>query len=116
MQSRLIAAAAALISLVLAAPVSAAPLSVLDSFRIGNSGTVYCSAQNLTVDKALSGMFDTGYSVTCRDAALPVGKLYKLRGPQEATGRLAAVRGETAQCSAPHSVDVAQVGRAEVVE
>ena len=116
MRVKLIAALAALTSIASGGAAPAAPLSVLDSFRIGNSGTVYCSAQNLTVDKALSGMFDTGYSVTCRDAALPVGKLYKLRGPQEATGRLAAVRGETAQCSAPHSVDVAQVGRAEVVD
>src|SRR5689334_24132880 len=114
MQSRLIAAAAALISLVLAAPVSAAPLSVLDSFRIGNSGTVYCSAQNLATDKALTGMFDTGYSVTCRDAALPVGKLYKLRDPQAAERRLAAVRSAAIDCQAARQVEVADVGQIDV--
>ncbi len=69
-------------SLAAGASAPAAPLSVLDSFRIGNSGTVYCSAQSVATDQALTGMFDTGYSITCRDAALPVGKLYKLRDPQ----------------------------------
>ena len=34
------------------------PLSVRDSWRIGSSGTSFCSAQSLTVDKALTGMFD----------------------------------------------------------
>jgi hypothetical protein len=48
MQTRLIAAVAALTSIGTAGPaLAAAPLSVLDSFRIGNSGTVYCSAQSL---------------------------------------------------------------------
>ena len=60
MHSKLIAALAALASIGGAASAPAAPLSVLDSFRIGNSGTVYCSAQSLATDKALSGMFDNG--------------------------------------------------------
>ena len=114
MQSRLIAAVAALISLAGIAPAAAAPLSVLDSFRIGNSGTVYCSAQNLATDKALTGMFDTGYSVTCRDAALPVGKLYKLRDPRAAAQRLAAVRSAAADCDAARQVEVADLGQVDV--
>ena len=75
-----IAIAAALTGLAGAASSWAAtPLSVRDSWRIGNAGTSFCSAQSLTVDKALTGMFDAGYSITCRDAALPVGKLYKIK-------------------------------------
>ena len=115
MRKRLIAAVAALTSIAGAGSAPATPISVLDSFRIGNSGTVYCSAQSLAVDKALTGMFDNGYSVTCRDAALPVGKLFKLRGAQGAQ-RLAAIRIATADCTAPHEGDVPDVGRVEIVD
>ena len=115
MHSKLIAALAALASIGGAASAPAAPLSVLDSFRIGNSGTVSCSAQSLATDKALSGMFDNGYSVTCRDAALPVGKLFKLRGGNAAQ-RLAAIRAETADCSAPHDANVPDAGHVQVVD
>ena len=97
MRKRLFVAVAALTSLAGAASAPAAPLSVLDSFRIGNSGSVYCSAQNVSTDKALSGMFDAGYSITCRDAALPVGKLYKLR--ESARRRSAVSRRSAAQPS-----------------
>ena len=61
------AAAACCIAVTASAP--AAPLSVRDSFRIGNSGTSFCSAQSVATDKALTDMFDAGYSITCRDAA-----------------------------------------------
>ncbi len=116
MRNRLIAALAALASIGGAASAPATPLSVFDTFRIGNSGTVYCSAQNLATDSALAGMFDNGYSVTCRDAALPVGKLFKLRNPQSAGQRLAAVRAATADCSAPHDARLPDIGRVEVVD
>jgi CHAT domain-containing protein len=116
MRTRLITAVAALTSIGGAASAPAAPLSVLDSFRIGNSGTVYCSAQSLATDKALSGMFDNGYSVTCRDAALPVGKLFKLRGGEAGAQRLAAIRAETADCSAPHDADVLDAGHVQVID
>src|SRR5689334_15949802 len=81
----------------------ATPISVRDSWRIGSSGTSFCSAQSMTTDKALTGMFDAGYSITCRDAALPVGKLYKLRDTAGATARIAGQRGDRARCDAPHS-------------
>src|SRR5438105_12846609 len=54
-----IAIAAAITGLAGAASTWAAtPLSVRDSWRIGSSGTSFCSAQSLTIDQALSGMFD----------------------------------------------------------
>lgn len=110
MRMKLITALAVLASLAAGASAPAAPLSVLDSFRVGNSGTVYCSAQSLAVDKGLAGMFDNGYSLTCRDASLPVGKLYKLRSPQDSAQRLAALRRETADCSAAHDTNLPGIG------
>ena len=77
------------------APGRAAPLSVRDSFRIGSSGSIFCSAQNRSTDKALTGMFDSGYAITCRDAALPVGRMYKLRDLAGAPARLAAAGNRT---------------------
>src|SRR3954447_2065716 len=84
----------------------ATPLSVRDSWRIGNAGTSFCSAQSLTVDKQLTDMFDIGYSVTCRDAALAVGKLYKLRDTAGASTRTAADREEHATCSEPRRTNL----------
>ena len=83
-----------------ASTLAATPLSIRDSWRIGNAGTSFCSAQSLTTDKALTGMFDAGYAITCRDAALPVGKLYKLRDAAGAAARVAADRNDRAKCAA----------------
>ena len=62
---------------------------------------VLCSAQVSSTDAALKDMFDRAYSIVCRDAAVPVGRLYalKARGGDPA-GRLAALRGDTAECGA----------------
>src|SRR3954470_24776924 len=111
--SRTALAIAATITLAAAGAVSswaATPLSVRDSWRIGSSGTSFCSAQSLTSDRALSGMFDSGYAITCRDAALPVGKLYKLRENSTAGARLAAARALRATCNAAHRANVPGLG------
>jgi CHAT domain-containing protein len=110
---------AALIGMLVAGSASswaATPLSIRDSWRIGNSGTSFCSAQSLTVDKALTGMFDAGYSVTCRDAALPVGKLYKLRETADATTRIAADIATVANCQRPQRGSMQGIGAVEVTE
>ena len=112
-----IAIAAAATGLAIAASGWAAtPLSVRDSWRIGNSGTSFCSAQNLTVDKALTGMFDAGYAITCRDAALPVGKLYKLRDNGSAAAALAAARTDRLLCQPAGRGSVEGLGAVDVVE
>ncbi len=111
-----IAISAALSCLGLAASAPAAPLSIRDTFRIGSSGTIFCSAQTVANDPALKSMFDVGYSVTCRDAALPVGKMYKLRDASGAPARLAAARAEKAICSAPQSGTVTDVGPVQIVD
>jgi CHAT domain-containing protein len=108
---------AALTFAVLTASAPAAPsLSLRDSFRIGSSGTIFCSAQSVASDPALKSMFDLGYSLTCRDATLPVGKMYKLRDAAGAPVRLAAVRAGKATCSAPHSGSIKDLGQVRVIE
>jgi CHAT domain-containing protein len=108
------AAAASFIAVTASAP--AAPLSVRDSFRIGSGGTSFCSAQSVATDKALSDMFDVGYSITCRDAALPVGKMYKLRDTSGGAARLAAARADTVTCSDPQAGNVPNLGQVELID
>jgi CHAT domain-containing protein len=103
------------LSVMLSPPGPAAPLSVSDSFRIGSSGSTFCSAQPVVRDPALSGMFDVAYSVTCRDAALPVGKLYILRG-DDAAARLGSVLRERATCSVSQPGSIDGLGGVEVIE
>ncbi|MFL6720499.1 MAG: CHAT domain-containing protein [Sphingomonas sp.] len=112
-----LAIAAGVIGLAGAAALSAAtPLSIRDSWRIGNSGTSFCSAQSLTIDKALTGMFDNGYSITCRDAALPVGKLYRIKDSAGASARMAADRAERARCEPPRRSNLTGIGSVDVIE
>ena len=107
----------ALASTVALAPAgSAAPISVRDSFRIGSGGTTICSAQPVATDPALVGMFDAGYSVTCRDAALPVGKLYKLRFESDPASRLASMRSGQVSCGAPHSDTIEGLGNVQIID
>src|SRR5438132_12752803 len=117
MSKTAIAIAAAITGLAGAASSWAAtPLSVRDSWRIGTSGTSFCSAQSLTLDKALTGMFDAGYSITCRDAALPIGKLYKLKESASAAGRIAADRASRANCGQHRRGNVSRIGAVDVVD
>jgi CHAT domain-containing protein len=117
MTSKAIAIVAGIAALAIAAPTPAAvPLSARDSFRIGSGGTIFCSAQSQATDPVLGGMFDLGYSITCRDAALPVGKLYKLRVSADIVSRLAAAREGRVTCSAPAAGSVQGLGRVEVTE
>ena len=114
--TKIVLAIASALSCLAASSPPAAPLSVRDSFRIGNSATIFCTAQSASTDKALSDMFDVGYSVTCRDAALPVGKLYKLRDPAPASARLAAARSDRLTCSPSRAGRLADVGSVEMID
>src|SRR6476661_9548792 len=116
MGKSVLAFAAAVCCIAVTASAPAAPLSVRDSFRIGSAGTSFCSAQAVSTDKALSDMFDAGYSITCRDAALPVGKMYKLRDASSGAARLAAARADQVSCSAPSSVNVANLGQVQMTD
>jgi CHAT domain-containing protein len=109
--------AAAISSIAVLSPASSAPpLSVRDNFRIGTSGSIYCSAQSVAIDPGLKGMFDAAYSLTCKDAALPIGKMYKLRAGTEGATRLAAGRADKADCSGERADTVEGLGRVEILD
>jgi CHAT domain-containing protein len=116
MKKTLLAIASGLSCLAAPSAPAATPLSARDSFRIGDSGTIFCSAQSTTTDSVLTDMFDIGYSITCRDAVLPVGKLYKLRDSAGAGARLTAALGKQASCSSSHRGQVATLGTVEIVD
>ncbi len=112
-----IASAAAVAALILDGSAGAQSLSVRDTFRIGTGGGVLCSAQLATNDKALGDMFDRGYAVVCRDAAVPVGRLHALRvRGDDPAARLAAARAERATCDAPTVQTIAGLGSVQVSE
>lgn len=78
---------------------SQSPL-LADSFRLGSGGGALCQVQARSHDPAASNMFDRAWSIVCRDAARPVGKLYALRGsPTEIDARLAKIRAAETLCS-----------------
>jgi CHAT domain-containing protein len=116
MSNARIAFAAAFLALAFAPSEAAPPLSVRDSFRIGTSGSSYCSAQPIATDPALKGMFDVAYAITCRDAILPVGKIYKLSTNGDPGARLAALRNKTVECATPTEGSVKGLGRASITE
>jgi CHAT domain-containing protein len=121
MRRTIIAISAAVASVIGAAPAGSAPsgttsLSVRDSFRVGSGGTIFCTAQSLATDAGLTNMFDTGYALTCKDAALPVGKLYKLRSTSDVSARLAAARDSNVTCAAGQDGSVPDLGRVTQIE
>jgi CHAT domain-containing protein len=80
-------------------------ISLQDSFRLGSGGGIVCSAESASRDPALKDMFDRGYAIVCRDAAVPVGHLYALRiRSGDPAARLAALR--PAQCPPAARTDV----------
>ena len=70
-------------------------LSLRDTFPIGSNGL--CEAQILAPEPG-AGLFDRRYSIICRDAALPVGTLWvvKGKGAEVAPARFA---GQDATCN-----------------
>ncbi|MEA3053683.1 MAG: hypothetical protein QOG72_2586 [Sphingomonadales bacterium] len=83
----------ALAALAVAPAAAAEPVSLQDSFRLGTGGSAVCSAESASRDPALKDMFDRGYAIICRDAAVPVGRLYALkRRGEDPAERLAGLR------------------------
>jgi tetratricopeptide (TPR) repeat protein len=91
-----------------AAPAAEPRISLQDSFRLGSGGSAICSAQSSSRDPALKDMFDRAYAIVCRDAAVPVGRLYALRITRDDPGtRLLAMR--QARCSLAPLSDVEEL-------
>lgn len=91
-------AALLLATLVSAMPAAAEPLSVRNSFVIGDAAGIQCSVQAVATDKVAIGTFDRAYAVTCRDAAAAIGRLYALRAAGDPMARLAGLRAARQQC------------------
>jgi CHAT domain-containing protein len=87
---------------------AAEPISATDSFRVGNKG-VLCTAQSRSEDDQFKSMFDRGYEIVCRDAAMPVGRLYALRLKQS-SGWTSQREGVT--CDAPTPVRISGIADA----
>ena len=85
------------------------PLSVRNSFRIGDAG-VLCTAQNAPADPRLEGIFDRGYRLTCRDAASDVGTLIAVRRPLAIASVASAMAQGTATCGQEGRLDLEGVG------
>ena len=110
-----LAAAVAAALLLLPAAAGAQSVSYRDSFRIGSGSGVLCTAQVMVTDPGLSDMFDRGYAIICRDAAVPVGQVYALRtAAGDPVQRLAANRAQRVDCEPPASERVEDVGSVEV--
>ena len=108
-----VAALAAAASVLALAPATAAPreqpLSVRNSFRIGDAG-VLCTAQNAPTDPRLQGIFDRGYRLTCRDAAGDIGTVIAVRRPL-AIGTLAStILPGSSACDAEARSEIEGVG------
>ncbi len=76
------------------------PLSLRDSFPLGNDSGVLCQVQNKAADTANVSPFDRSWAVVCRDSALPVGYVFALRDDAgDPAQRLAARRAENVDCN-----------------
>ena len=94
------------------------PISVRSSFRLGSAGVV-CAAQVAPRDPRLSGMFDRAYTLSCRDAAGPVGTLIAVRRafPIDTAplAGVAAAAGPQQACGGVGRVVIAALGEAEAM-
>lgn len=92
-------------------------LSVQQSFRIGSGTGTLCTAEAQIQSPAFGTIFDRGYQIVCRDAAVPVGQLYvlRLRGGPDPAPRLAALRAGKATCQGSETVQVEGLGAVEAL-
>lgn len=89
------------------------PLAVRSSFRLGSGGVV-CTAQVAPRDPRLTGMFDRGYTLSCRDAAGPIGTLIAVRHALPLDGaptpEVPAAAGAGRVCGAIGRASIAELG------
>ncbi|WP_298194158.1 CHAT domain-containing protein [Novosphingobium sp.] len=94
------------------------PLSVRSNFRVGSAGVV-CTAQVAPRDPRLAGMFDRGYTISCRDAAGPVGTLVAVRHalPVDVApmAGVPAAAGAQRVCGAPGRAVLEALGEADAL-
>ena len=78
------------------------PVSLHDSFPIGNSQGILCQVQDRSIEnKAKANMFDRSWAVVCRDSARPVSFVYSSRSTeQNLLDRIAPHRNDPVTCTA----------------
>jgi len=92
-------------------PAAAQPISLQENFRIGTGSSLLCTGQWLLTDPAIATMFDRAYSIVCRDAAVPVGKVFALRASGDPDQKLASLRAERVGCEPAADVEVEELGQ-----
>lgn len=102
------------LTVALAMPAWAEPVSIRNSFRVGTSG-VSCSAQVASADKRLSGVFDRGYRLTCRDAAGSIGTVVAVRHDIDPAAPLSGMGGARLECRALQPTDIPGIGKAGTI-
>jgi CHAT domain-containing protein len=104
-------------ALLLGGGADAQGLSVQQSFRIGTGTATLCTAEAQLQSQAFGTMFDRGYQIVCRDAAVPVGQLYvlRMRGGPDPAPRLAALRAAQATCQGSETVAIEGLGPVEML-
>ena len=85
------------------------PLSVLNTFRLGDAG-VLCTAQIRPADQRLTGVFDRAYVLTCRDAASAVGSLIAVRRAVDIASEASVIEASQLRCETPASATIDNVG------
>lgn len=101
-----------------AAGARALPVSVNSSFRLGSSGVV-CTAQLAQRDPRLTAMFDRAYTLSCRDAAGPVGTMIAVKRVLAIDAvpdvGAAASAGSGRVCGAIGRINIAALGEARAM-
>jgi len=90
--------------------------SLQDSFRLGSGGGTLCRVQVKSHDAAIGSIFDRAWTIVCRDAAKPIGKLYALRDPATALAKLESARAADTLCQTAALTTLPEVGEANVAE
>src|SRR5262249_34378199 len=93
---------------------AAPPLSTRSSFRLGEAG-VLCTAQIKPTDPRLSGIFDRGYQLTCRDAAAPVGSVLAVRRAVDLAREASALPVGALNCRAEEAAVIDGVGAVRAI-
>ena len=111
MTTRLLLLGSAIAAASAAIGATALPIANRSSFRLGDAG-VLCTAQLRATDPRLTGIFDRGYMLTCRDAASAVGSLLAVRRSVDPMTEPSALKVGTLSCGAPSPVVVDGAGAA----
>ena len=109
-------AAAAALAMAGEAQAAPQPISTRQNFRIGSGEGVLCLAQSMASHASLKSMFDRGFEIVCRDAAVPIGTVHALRleGADDPVARLQQLRSAQVACNAAGTDQVEDVGTVTV--